>query len=125
IATPAVSTNYVVTGKSVEGCIDTETIRVEVSPLSNVVYELPNSFTPNGDGLNDCFGVGSWGTVEQLEFSIYNRMGQRVFYTNDASVCWDGKFKGHIQHVDSYVYTVVAKTGCGNIDRKGVIMLLK
>ena len=88
-------------------------------------HELPNSFTPNGDGLNDCFGVSNWGVLQEVEFAIFNRLGQRVFYTNNASGCWDGKINGQAQNVGVFVYTIKAKTACGQINRKGTLALLR
>jgi gliding motility-associated-like protein len=92
---------------------------------TNIFYGLPNSFTPNNDGLNDCFGVEKWGRVDQLDLSIYNRWGQRVFHTNNSSSCWDGSFQGEAQDAGVFVYIVKAKTACGDIDRKGTVTLLK
>lgn len=125
IATPTVSTTYLVTGKDLNGCAGTDTIEIKASPYANVVYELPNSFTPNGDGKNDCFGIAYWGMVQELDFSIYNRFGEKVFHTNDNSVCWDGKYKGQLQDANAFIYIVKAKTACGIIERKGTVMLLK
>jgi gliding motility-associated-like protein len=125
IATPTVSTTYLVTGKDLNGCAGTDTIEIKASPYANVIYELPNSFTPNGDGKNDCFGIAYWGMVQELDFSIYNRFGEKVFHTNDISVCWDGKYKGQLQDANAFIYIVKAKSACGIIERKGTVMLLK
>ena len=40
--------------------------------LGKAVFEMPNSFTPNGDGINDCFGIKYWGDVKNLIFIIYH-----------------------------------------------------
>ena len=125
IATPAVTTSYMVTGKDANGCTNQDEITIKVAPGTDVIYELPNSFTPNGDGLNDCFGVSKWGAMQNLELAVYNRLGQRVFYTNDASKCWDGKLNGQPQKSDVFVYTIKAKTACGLINKKGTILLLR
>ena len=125
IASPIVSTTYTVIGKDINGCTDSATITVNVNFNGTNLYGLPNSFTPNGDGLNDCFGIKHWGHVTELSFSIYNRFGERVFYTDNASLCWDGTYKGEPQNTDVYVYLVKAKTDCGNIDTKGTITLLR
>ena len=124
-ATPSVTTTYVVTGKDANGCTNTDEITIQKAPFADVIYELPNSFTPNGDGLNDCFGVSKWGVMQDLELSVYNRLGQKVFYTNDASRCWDGNLKGQPQNSGIFVYTVKAKTACGLINKKGTILLLR
>lgn len=122
---PEHSTVYFVTGKDQNGCPDTDSISVKVDYDKNTFYGLPNSFTRNGDGLNNCFGVAHWGQVSDLDFSIYNRFGQRVFYTHNASDCWDGTFQGKMQDASIFVYVVKAKTACGIVSRKGTVTLLR
>lgn len=124
-ATPSSTTVYTVMGKDINGCSNSDTISVKVALDRNTFFGLPNSFTPNGDGLNDCFGVNSWGQVSQLEFSIYNRFGQRVFHTNNPADCWDGTFLGKQQNPDVYVYIIKATMACGKIDKKGMVTLLR
>ncbi|MEO9005195.1 MAG: LamG-like jellyroll fold domain-containing protein, partial [Ginsengibacter sp.] len=82
IASPIVSTTYNVIGKDINGCVNSGTISVNVDFSGSKVYGLPNAFTPNGDGLNDCFGIKYWGHVTELSFIIYNRLGEKIFYTN-------------------------------------------
>ena len=125
VATPDNTTLYKVIGKDVNGCINSDTVTVKADFNMNALYLLPNSFTPNGDGINDCFGIKYWGIVHDLDFSIYNRFGERVFHTNDPSVCWDGTYKQKLQDVNVFVYVIKAKTACGIIDRKGTVALLK
>lgn len=125
VATPDNTTRYIVTGKDVNGCENSDSIVVKRLNYTNTIYELPNSFTPNGDGINECFGLGHWGVVQELDFSIYNRLGQKVFYSTEVCRCWDGKFRGQLQGTGVYIYIVKAKTACGFIDRKGTVLLLK
>lgn len=125
IASPIISTTYTVIGKDRYGCVNSGTISVNVDFSGKKSYGLPNAFTPNGDGLNDCFGIKYWGHVTKLSFSIYNRFGERIFYTNNPSVCWDGTYKGEPQPTDVYVYTIKATTDCGNVDNKGIVSLLR
>ncbi|NJB84768.1 gliding motility-associated-like protein [Lewinella marina] len=54
------------------------------------IYELPNAFTPNGDGQNDLFEPRGLCFVERVEFKIFNRWGQLVFETEDPAIRWDG-----------------------------------
>ncbi|MGN6342790.1 MAG: LamG-like jellyroll fold domain-containing protein [Ginsengibacter sp.] len=125
VATPLVSTTYKATGKDVNGCTNSDTVSIRVDLNENRFFGLPNSFTPNGDDLNDCFGVRYWGHVDQLDFSIYNRFGQRIFFTDNSANCWNGTFKGEPQDADVYVYIIKAKTVCGNINKKGTVTLLR
>ncbi len=125
VASPTSTTVYTVTGKDQNGCSNSDTVTVKVNFNGNSVYGLPNSFTPNNDGLNDCFGIKYWGQVSELDFNIYNRFGERVFHTNNPDNCWDGTFRGELQQADVFIYTIKAKTACGNIDKKGIVTLLR
>lgn len=55
------------------------------------LYELPNVFTPNGDGQNDLFIPFPYDFVDKIELHIYNRWGSVVFKTTDPDINWDGK----------------------------------
>ncbi|MDR1792894.1 MAG: gliding motility-associated C-terminal domain-containing protein [Bacteroidales bacterium] len=53
-------------------------------------YRLPNVFTPNGDGINDLFEPFPYTNIEQIEINIYNRWGEKMFYTQNPDIQWDG-----------------------------------
>ncbi|MGC4104631.1 PKD domain-containing protein [Ferruginibacter sp.] len=125
IARPVVTTQYVVSGKNAFGCAGTDTLDVTVTTTGKSGYHMPNSFTPNNDGLNDCFGISYWGIIEKVEFFIYNRYGERVFYTNDPLGCWNGMYKGVPADQGNYVYYIKAITACGPSERKGNVVLLR
>ncbi len=125
ITTPGNTTLYTVTGEDINGCINTNTVTVKTDFNMNALYLKANSFTPNGDYKNDCFGIKDWGLVQNLDFSIYNRFGERVFHTNDAGTCWDGTYHQLMQDADVYVYVIKAKTACGNIEKKGTVTLIR
>ncbi|MBL4708292.1 MAG: gliding motility-associated C-terminal domain-containing protein [Flavobacteriales bacterium] len=56
------------------------------------IYELPNVFTPNGDGINDLFTpVKPYRYVDSIQLYIYNRWGEQVFQSNDPAINWSGK----------------------------------
>jgi len=87
-----------------------------VSSLSNVadvvpkplVY-IPNAFTPNGDGLNDGFGVKAEG-IQEFLMEIYNRWGELIFSTTDINELWDGTYKGKkLDNTEVFVYKVTAQ----------------
>lgn len=125
VATPLNTTLYKVIGKDYNGCTNSDTVTVKVDFNKNALYVLPNSFSPNGDGINDCFGIKYWGTVQNLDFSIYNRFGEKVFHTTDPGICWDGRYNHKLQDADIFVYIIKAKTACGFVERKGTIALLR
>jgi gliding motility-associated-like protein len=95
------------------GCTDEITKVVTVEGV--LLVNIPNSFTPNGDGINDFFGPVVYGayTNEDFSFAIYNRWGEEIFFINNydpQAAMWDGTFEGKIAQEGSYVYKVVAKS---------------
>lgn len=56
-----------------------------------VDYQLPNVFTPNGDGNNDYWRPGRYSFVEKVDMKVYSRWGNLVFQTSDPDINWDGK----------------------------------
>ncbi len=77
--------------KSDIGCTDTIVKSIVVSEDYGIY--VPNVFTPNGDGLNDVFQPKGFGIVK-YELQIFDRWGERVFYTKNFEEGWDGKFQG-------------------------------
>ncbi len=56
------------------------------------VYELPNVFTPNGDGENDLYHpIFPYKFVEKVDFKVFNRWGQLVFETENPNIMWNGR----------------------------------
>jgi gliding motility-associated-like protein len=55
------------------------------------IYELPNVFTPDGDGHNDYFIPFPYNFVEKIDLHIFNRWGKEVFHTEDPDINWNGK----------------------------------
>lgn len=118
------TTTFVVMGTDANGCTGKDSVTVNVIKTGLPSFVLPNAFTPNNDGKNDCFGIRRWGNVTVQQLSIYNRWGQVVFDTKDPSRCWDGTFKGQKQASGGYVYVIRAKSFCGDIVRRGIVMLI-
>ena len=65
---------------------------------------IPNSFSPNGDGINDYFYPEFFGSVTDVEMAIYDRMGNQVYYTLNTP--WDGKYKGKVVPWGAYTYII-------------------
>lgn len=126
VASPTVTTDYILGGTDQEGCTGFDTIQVKVEPNNKSGYLMPNAFTPNNDGLNDCFRIKYWGKVEGFEFSIFNRWGERIFFTKDSGQCWDGTYKGLPQESGVYVYLIKGQTFCEpEVFRKGTFVLIR
>jgi len=98
---------------------------VKVLPISSI--DVPDAFTPNGDGHNDVIYVAGWGIKKLIEFSIYNRWGEKVFTTDDITKGWDGIHNGKKQNTDTYAYYVEAETWIDPvpIKKKGSFSLLR
>ncbi|RFM33980.1 T9SS type B sorting domain-containing protein [Chitinophaga silvisoli] len=129
-ASPAVSpletTTYEVTIMDGHGCTNVESITVNVDvALAFTRYPIPSAFTPNGDGKNDCFGLKRWGESSWFEFNIFNRGGRIVYSSNSPDACWDGTSKGQPLPVGTYIYMIRARTICGDVVRKGSILLIR
>ena len=70
-------------------------------------FFLPNSFTPNGDGVNDEFyPVGDKVSVDNYSFKVFNRWGEMVFSTNEFGTGWDGKYQNNQVSTDAYVWKI-------------------
>lgn len=108
-AQPLISTLYKMQVSDTLGCfnmLDSVFIEVKVA----FTLEIPEGFTPNGDGLNDRIFVRGWGLKELLKFQIYNRWGEVVYESTDFQEGWDGNFKGEPQGIETYVFIVQALT---------------
>lgn len=129
-AQPKRSTVYTVEVKSGFGCTATDTVRVTVLCDQGQVF-IPNTFTPEGNGVNDIFYPRGRGLEIINRFRIYNRWGELVFErTNmtidDRSQGWDGRKEGRLLSPDVYVYTVEATCDTGEpIKWQGDVMLLR
>jgi gliding motility-associated-like protein len=88
----------------------TDTIRVNYTDCTPPKYPLwiPNSFTPNGDGLNDIFKPKTLAELENYTMLIFNRWGQLIFESNDLKKGWDGKYKGKLLEFGVYTYRIEA-----------------
>jgi gliding motility-associated-like protein len=118
-------TQYIVVGKGSNGCSSTDTVTVSVLNTGSPMYFVPNSFTPNNDGLNDCFGIKNWGGVSKFQFSVYHRWGGIIFSTTDPLKCWNGMIKGTPAPSGVYIYSVKASTICGEVEKSGTVTLIR
>jgi gliding motility-associated-like protein len=91
------------------------------------IFEVPNAFTPNGDGLNDLLKIiSNAGIIELRSFKIFSRSGNLVFESRDLSKGWDGRFNGNLLQVDIYYWTAVYVDRNNVVNSKnGTILLLK
>jgi len=123
VASPAQTTTYTLTAIGKDGC------QASGKAMVIVYYPLnmPNAFTPNGDGRNDVFRVPPSTTLDFRHFSIYNRMGERVFMTDHPNAGWDGVCNGRQQPAGTYVWVLEYRDWfSGKIDmRTGTVLLIR
>jgi gliding motility-associated-like protein len=65
---------------------------------------MPNAFTPNVNGRNDIFRVPLLLQITVINFSVYDRLGARMFSTSNSTEGWDGTFNGRPQPTGTYVW---------------------
>jgi len=105
------------------GCTDTicKPVNATVVPL----LDVPNAFTPGKFGQNSIVRVEGFG-IARMRWTIYNRWGQKVFESEDRRNGWDGMFKGQLQPMDVYAYTLDVEFSDGTKTRKtGDITLIR
>lgn len=97
---------YILTGVTANNCTDQDDIKITVAdgPYLNV----PNAFSPNGDGTNDEFKILVAGYKKLKEFRIFNRWGAEVFATKDFRKGWDGTYNNKPCEIGTYFWILRA-----------------
>lgn len=107
------------------GCADTATHTIKV--VNNCYIAVPSAFTPNNDGLNDYLYPLNAYKASNLTFSVYNRFGQRLFFTRNWQEKWDGRFKGQGADPGTYVWVLQYTHVDTNqkVEQKGTVILIR
>lgn len=107
VINPSVDTEYTLTITSEEGCVLTDRIMVKVvdAPV------IRNTFTPNGDGVNDEWIIDYLDSYPEVRVNIYSRYGVRVFTSVGYTKPWNGMQNGVELPVGTYYYVIDAKMG--------------
>lgn len=104
-AAPISNTVYQIQATDINGCEASNRAEIIVTP--KYVVFIPNAFTPNGDGANDYFQVfGNKEAWKQFSVTIFNRIGEKVYESNDMNFQWDGTFKGKLLNPTVLVYMI-------------------
>ncbi|QNN40954.1 PKD domain-containing protein [Pedobacter roseus] len=86
---------------------------------------VPNAFSPNGDGINDELLVGVT-NLKKYSIQIFNRLGSRVFFTDNIFENWNGTFKGNDLPVGVYYYIILGTNlSNNNVKYSGSVTLLR
>jgi gliding motility-associated-like protein len=130
VASPAKTTSYLLTVTNNYDCKSSDELIVSVECTLESIF-LPNTFTPNGDGVNDVFYPRS-NSVQMIRyFRVYNRWGQLLFERSNIppdskADGWDGTYQGKILSPDVFVYTIGAECANGTLlEGKGNIMIVR
>lgn len=108
------------------GCVDTVIKIIEVIDEMNIF--IPNSFTPNGDGVNDVFSIKGLGIkLEGFSMELFDRWGHLMYFTKDVTKGWDGTVKGQPAQDGVYIYKIkaVGVNGEGKKEYIGHVTLVK
>jgi len=108
------------------GCTDTVSKFVKI--IDELQLYVPNSFTPNDDGINDLFMAKGTGIkLENFSMDIFTRAGTNVFTTKDINEGWNGKLGGQFMKDAVYIYRIraVGMNGEGRREITGYFSLIK
>ena len=125
--TPEETTTYSVTVTDTFGCSRSASVTIKTNPIlcGTPFVFIPNSFTPNGDGVNDILYVRS-DILESFLFVIYDRWGEKIFETDDQSIGWDGTFKQKDCQRGTYDYYFKGRCKDGEeAELKGNVTLIR
>ncbi|WP_413668904.1 gliding motility-associated C-terminal domain-containing protein [Mucilaginibacter sp. Mucisp86] len=118
-ASPVVTTTYTLMVTSAGGCQASASIKVNV--LEQML--IPNTFTPNGDGVNDTWSITGLAAYPNCTVNVFNRYGTGIFRSVGYSKDWNGSFNGYVLPSGTYYYVVDLKDGSKPLS--GYVVLLK
>lgn len=105
--TPTNDISYTLTITSADGCVDTDEVFVKVLKTPTI----PNTFSPNGDGVHDKWEIRYLNSYPGCTVEIYNRYGQLVFQSTGYNQSWDGTTKDKPLPAGTYYYIINPKNG--------------
>jgi gliding motility-associated-like protein len=115
-ASPSISTDYLLTVISPEGCENVDSLSVNIEVRCNDVF-VPTVFSPNGDGNNDKLKVFN-NCIKTMDFAVFNRWGEIVFESDDPKRSWDGNFRGEPVSSQNFTYSLRAVLEDGTVVEK-------
>ena len=132
IAHPTISTKYFILVSDKNACQSIDSITITVLPNCAEPF-VPNAFSPNGDFRNDTLKVRGDYCIEDFNFTIYNRWGEKIFETQDIQKGWDGNIslpsarerKEANTGVYFYVVNLTSSNNSAPITKKGNVSLIR
>jgi gliding motility-associated-like protein len=95
----------------VDGLKDTATVTIVVLEGNNC--DMPNGFSPNGDGINDVLVVPCVSSGPK-QLHVWNRWGNELYFSTDYRDAWDGTYKGGLLPAGNYFYSLIYEDMTGN-----------
>jgi gliding motility-associated-like protein len=130
VTTPSYSATYTLFAYTPEGCMSKDVVNVFATCTGDNLF-IPNTFSPNGDGINEVFYPRGRGIEKIRSMKIFSRWGQLIylkenFLANDQNAAWNGKRQGQFVTPDVYVYMIDLVCENGNIiTLKGDVTLIR
>jgi gliding motility-associated-like protein len=114
-------TEFTVQVTSEQGCMGRDSITIFVKTL----LEIPTSFTPNGDGINDVWEIKNFEQYARIQVVIYDPLGSEVYSTSNYDF-WDGKRDGSDLPVTTYHYVITVTDFSGKTEAlSGIVTILR
>ncbi len=131
IILPPYTIEYLISSVDDNGCIGTDNALITVLPDPGNILYVPNTFTPNGDDINDVFFVFGYNLVLITKIEVFDRWGELLFFKEnvtpgDLSAGWDGTLNGQLLNNGVYAYIVQVQFETGQQTSKmGNVTLIR
>ena len=109
-----------------DGQLVSETRERKIAIETDVVLDIPNTFTPNGDKSNDIWRIRATNTnkLDKAVLRVYNKRGLLLYESNGVKMEWDGVSAGQVLPVDTYYYTIDLNLSYIRKTYKGIVTIL-
>jgi gliding motility-associated-like protein len=114
-----VDETYTLTAMGEGQCTASDFLTVKILKPVNV----PNAFSPNGDGIHDTWNITNLSDYPGCTVAVFNRYGQRVYYSAGYGTPWDGTVAGKPLPMATYYYVIHLKNGF--MPRTGSVTIVK
>ncbi len=104
VASPSITTTYLLTVTNSSGCTDQDSVEVEVSVPDLIL--VPNILSPNGDGFNDVWDLSQIPDIENNKVTVINKWGKEVFSSTNYQHNWEGTYNGEPLPDGVYIYII-------------------
>lgn len=106
------------------GCRDSSSLPLNLDDLSDYLKDIPNTFTPNGDAINDCYELKSKTDFSDCStWAVFNRWGEKVFQSDHQNKCWNGKKNSKGEACPTGTYFYILKVNGASLN--GSILLIR